>query len=40
MELVERIMIDIARIFGMDTLPQKYWLDNDELDYPHGISGR
>lgn len=40
MEIVEKIMVDVARIFGMDTLPQKYWNDNGELDYPHGIPGR
>ena len=40
MAIVEDIMTDVARIFGMDTLPQQYWLENDELDYPHGMPGR
>lgn len=40
MGIVESIMIEVARIFGMDSLPQKYWRDNEELDYSHGMSGR
>jgi len=40
MDIVEKIMIDVARIFGMDTLPQEYWNDKGELDYSHGIPGR
>lgn len=40
MDLAEKIMIEVAKIFGMDKLPQPYWLENQELDYSHGISGR
>jgi len=40
MDIVEKIMIDVSRIFGMDTLPQEYWNDKGEVDYSHGIPGR
>lgn len=40
MNIVEDIMIRIARIFGMDSLPQAYWNEDGELDYPHGFAGR
>lgn len=38
--IAEDIMINIARMFGMDRLPQPYWNDAGELDYPHGMPGR
>ena len=37
---VPGIMEKIARIFGMPNLPQRYWDNNDMLDYPRGIPGR
>jgi hypothetical protein len=40
MDVVERLVIQVARIFGMDNLPQAYWTEAQELDYPHGIAGR
>ncbi len=39
-KIAEDIMIRIARMFGMDGLPQPYWNEAEELDYPHGIPGR
>ncbi len=39
-KIAEDIMIKIARMFGMDRLPQPYWNEAEELDYPHGIPGR
>lgn len=40
MKITKDIMDTVARIFGMDGIPQLYWNDKEELDYPHGISGR
>jgi hypothetical protein len=40
MDLTEQIMVEVARIYGMDKLPQPYWLDNQELDYSHGMPDR
>lgn len=40
MDIVEPILTEVARIFGMDSLPQKYWLENGELDYSSGMPGR
>lgn len=40
MDIVEGIMIEVARIYGMEQLPQPYWLDNQELDYSHGMPDR
>ncbi|MBI2859674.1 MAG: TIR domain-containing protein [Chloroflexi bacterium] len=37
-KIAEDIMINIARMFGMDRLPQPYWNTAEELDY--GIPGR
>ena len=39
-KIAEDIMIKIARMFGMDRLPQPYWNEAEELDYPHGLPGR
>lgn len=40
MDIVEDIMNKIARIFGMDGIPQPYWNKNGELDYSAGLAGR
>ena len=40
MKIAEDIMIRIARMFGMDKLPQPYWNETEVLDYPHGIPTR
>lgn len=40
MTTAEDLMVRIARIFGMNKLPQPYWDKAEELDYPHGIPGR
>ena len=40
MKITEDVITNIARIFGMDGIPQLYWNDKEELDYPHGMPGR
>lgn len=40
MDVTVDIMKKIARIFGMEELPQAYWDEALQLDYPHGIPGR
>ena len=40
MDISKRIITQIARIFGMGDLPQAYWNEAGEMDYPHGIPGR
>jgi len=40
MDAVEDTMKRIARIFGLDSLPQAYWSENGELDYSRGMGGR
>jgi len=40
MQIAEDIVTSIARMFGMDRLPQPYWNENEELDYPLGMSSR
>ena len=40
MDIVEVAMNKIARIFGMDGIPQPYWNNEGELDYPFGMPGR
>lgn len=37
---VEKIMLQVARIFGMQDLPQRYWNEQGELDYSRSIPGR
>ena len=40
MPAVEQSLAIVARIFGMDRLPQAYWNEAGELDFVQGISGR
>jgi len=40
MDITKSIMEQIARIFGMRGLPQTYWNEEGELDYPWGLPGR
>lgn len=40
MQLVENIMVRIARMFGIDGLPQTYWNEKGEILYPLGLPGR
>lgn len=40
MRLVENIMGRIARMFGMDTLPQPYWNEEGEVLFPLHLPGR
>lgn len=38
--VAENIMVKVARMFGMDRLPQRYWNDAGELDFPRGMPTR
>jgi hypothetical protein len=41
MEVVEEILIEVARIFGFDELPQRYWEDGtNEILFSKGFSTR
>ena len=40
MKIVENCMVEVARIFGFDGLPQIYWRKDGELDYSSGLSSR
>ena len=40
MDVAVNIMKQIARIFGMNALPQSYWNNKNQLEYPLGLSGR
>ena len=41
MEIVEDILLEVARVFGFDKLPQKYWEDEtNEILYSKGFSER
>jgi hypothetical protein len=37
---VEYLMAEVARMFGMDRLPQPYWDQNSQLDYSRGFPMR
>jgi len=40
MPLLDDVMLRIARMFGMDGLPQPYWNEKGEILFPLGLPGR